>query len=376
MMTVESWMAALIGRWAGQDLSEREVLPSGVSKKLAAALKPLSDGLIGERELVGEGYLDGNRALGAYLVYFWPASYAQANRALDMAGVTGGARALDLGCGPGPVTAALLDRGVESIVALDRAGEALALTASLDPARVTVAQWDAQADALPQGPFDLIVMGHLLNELWADLDEDEALARRHALCARALERLSPAGKLIIIEPALKATSRQALELRDRLVAGGHTVLAPCLHQGPCPALVNPRDWCHSEQPWQAPDWTAQITRQVGMGRRGLKMTCLVFARGERAPGPLADPAARPFRIVSDPRHSKGKWSWIGCGPEGRVGLVLMKRDLARHNKVFRQLDRGDIISVSATRERGDGLALSAESVVRVLQQADALAEGL
>lgn len=372
MVTVEAWMAALIGRWGEQTLRADEPLPSGISKKLAAALKPLSDGLIGDRELVGEGYLDGKRALGAYLVYFWPASYAQACRALDMAGVTGGARALDLGCGPGPATAALLDRGFEAVVACDRAEDALALAASLDPTRVTTARWNAQADAVPEGPFDVIFMGHLLNELWADAEEADALAQRRALCERALAQLAPGGKLILVEPALKATSRQALALRDALVGRGHTILAPCLHQGPCPALASERDWCHTEQPWQPPEWTAQITRQVGIGRRSLKMTCLVFAPGARALGALADPAQRPFRIVSDPLHSKGKWTWIGCGPEGRVGLVLMKRDLARHNKVFRQLQRGDIISVSATRERGDGLALSAESRVQVLLEADAL----
>ena len=47
-------------------------------KEIAAGVRKLSHGLTRERELAGARYMDDPALLGAYLLFYWPVSYAQA----------------------------------------------------------------------------------------------------------------------------------------------------------------------------------------------------------------------------------------------------------------------------------------------------------
>ena len=51
-----------------------------------------------------------------------------------------------------------------------------------------------------------------------------------------------AGLLLVVEPGTPAGWSRILAARDRLIAAGAHILAPCPHQEPCP-LAAP-DWCH------------------------------------------------------------------------------------------------------------------------------------
>src|SRR5690606_32061084 len=111
--------------------------------------------------------------------------------------------------------------------------------------------------------------------------------------------------LLVVEPALRETSRALLEVRDRLVARGHALRAPCLHRGACPALEKASDWCHAERPWQPPALVQQIARAAGLRKEALKMSYLVLApKGED--WPELQPGRRLFRIVSEPLQGKGR----------------------------------------------------------------------
>src|SRR3712207_8599364 len=48
---------------------------------------------------------------------------------------------------------------------------------------------------------------------------------------------------------------------------------------------------------------------------------------------------------------------IGCGPEGRMGLAMQEKHRTEKNERFFKLHRGDVISVTNTEAKGDGLAL-------------------
>ena len=63
------------------------------------------------------------------------------------------------------------------------------------------------------------------------------------------------------------------------------------------------------------------------------------------------PAGRLFRIVSEPLEGKGRQRYIGCGPEGRVGLALQEKHRTEKNERFFNLHRGD---VSATDTEAEG----------------------
>ncbi len=340
-------------------------------RSVAAAVERLSRGLTREREMAGARYMDEERLLGAYLLYYWPVSYLQARAALSELPRRPG-RVLDLGSGPGPVAFAALDAGASEVTAADRSARALeAATALAREAGqgLSVREWNptrpgSLAQVAAGRTFDLVTMGHVLNELWKGQDED---ARRAALLEEALALVAPGGSLVVIEPALRETSRALLRVRDRLVERGIAVRAPCLFRGPCPALAREGDWCHAERPVEAPPLVAQIARAAGLRREAVKMSYLVLApRGEGWPAP---PPGRAFRIVSEPLAGKGRLRYMGCGPEGRMGLSLQERHVTDANRRFGGLLRGDVVEVTGGEPRGDGLALDAASEVRVIAPA-------
>jgi len=331
---------------------------------IVAGAGRLSRGLTRERELAGARYFEDPQLLGAYLLLYWPLSYAQATSIL---GELDGARGhvLDVGSGPGPMALAALDAGASDALAVDRSAAALEVARALDAAagkpRLTTARWEPSRP-LPDGPFDLVLAGHVLNELGDDLDA------RLRLVESMRARLRPDGALVLIEPALRETSRALLRLRDRLVAAGAVVRAPCLYRGDCPALVREGDWCHAERPWSVPPLVDELARAAKLHRETLKMSYLVVA----APGAAWPrlPDGRLFRIVSEPLPQKGQHRFVGCGPEGRVPLVLPHKHVTERNRAFVELARGDVIRADRLTPRGDGLRLDAETSVERLSPAD------
>ena len=375
---LQRFVPGLLSTWRGLRREVRRgprpppdrLLPDEL-REVAAAVQRLSLGLTRDRKLAGARYLDDDRLLGAYLLFYWPVSYLQARGVLSELPRRPRA-ALDLGSGPGPLAFAALDAGAAEAVAADRSARALAAARRLsgevgEP--VSTREWDPQRRGGLSGlaggrKFDLVTMGHVVNELFQG---EGAAARRAALLEEALDLLAPGGSLVVIEPALRETSRALLEVRDLLVARGVAVRAPCLFRGACPALVRPTDWCHAERPVNPPPLVDEIGRRAGLRKEAVKMSYLVLAaRGEGWPDP---PPGLLFRIVSEPLPSKGRLRYMGCGPEGRKGLALQEKDVTPRNRAFEGLLRGDVVEVSGVEPRGDGLRLSPESDVRVIAAA-------
>lgn len=357
-MTLDDWIPRLLAAWRrlrGRSMpgDERDVISSEERRDIVAGAQRLSRGLTGDRALAGERYFDEPQLLGAYLLLYWPVSYAQ-GRALI--GELGGARgrALDVGSGPAPLALAARDTGASEVHAIDRSDGALAVARALSP-ELTTARWDPTRP-LPTGPFDLILAGHLLNELYGD--DVDARAR---LVESMLAQLAPTGTLLVIEPALRETSRALLQLRDRLVARGVTVRAPCLYRGGCPALTRAGDWCHAERRFAPPPLVDELARAAKLHRDTLKMSYLALQPpGATWPEP---PAGRLFRIVSEPLPQKGQHRFVGCGPEGRLPLVLAEKHVRDGNRAFVTLERGDVVRVERLTARADGLRLDDASTV-------------
>src|SRR5208282_6340226 len=96
----------------------------------ASAIRTLSLGLTRDRRLAGARYMDEPRLLGAYLLFYWPVSYAQGRQVLGE--LPSRVRTvLDLGSGPGPLAFAALDSGAAEVTAADRSRPALALAREL-----------------------------------------------------------------------------------------------------------------------------------------------------------------------------------------------------------------------------------------------------
>jgi len=364
------WMPRLVAVWRrARRLAEGPPsLTAKEMKEVARGIQTLSLGLTRARELAGARYMDDPQLLGAYLLFYWPISYAQGRQVLGELRLRP-RTVLDLGSGPGPLAFAAIDAGAAEVTAADRSRPALALARELAAQAgeaLASREWDPQRGGeLPQTGVDAILMGHFLNELFGQ--GAPALGRRAALVERALEAVRPNGSVVLIEPALRDTSRQLLQLRDMLVQRGFAVRAPCLFRQGCPALHKPTDWCHAERSWSMPPLLQALARAAGLHKEALKMSYLILA--PKPEGWAELPAGRTFRIVSEPLEGKGRQRLMGCGPEGRMGLALQQKHRTAANAAFFKLARGDVIQLTETEPRGDGLALSERSEVRLLAPA-------
>jgi len=354
-----------------------ELLDPDELREVAAAVARLSKGLTRERELAGARYMDEEKLLGAYLLFYWPVSYLQGRGTISEL-PRRPRSVLDLGSGPGPLAFAALDAGAAEVVAADRSARALATARALaveagEP--LATREWNPAkgrplAELAQNRRFDLVTMGHVVNELFQGPDAEK---RRADLLEEAAALLAPGGSLLVLEPALRDTSRALLWVRDLLVARGFAVRAPCLFRGACPALLRETDWCHAERPIEPPPLVAQIGKAAGLRKEAVKMSYLVLApRGEAWPVP---PQGRVFRIVSEPLPSKGRLRYMGCGPEGRMGLSLQEKHVTDANRRFASLLRGDVVLVTAGEPRGDGVALGEASEVKVIAPAGSAVPG-
>jgi ribosomal protein RSM22 (predicted rRNA methylase) len=229
------------------------------------------------------------------------------------------------------------------VVAIDRDGDALSIAArSLSAlagarARITTRRGDV-AVALPA--CDLVLLGSVLNELAADT--------RVATVERALAAIGDDGAVIVIEPALRETSRALHAVRDHVLARGLAhVFAPCTRAiAPCPALADPDDWCHEDRPLALPPRAAELARVTHLRDGGMKLAYLVLRRD---PTPLVA-AEAAWRIVSAPRVGKGKRELFGCSDAGRVPLRLLARHRSPANRAFEDAHRGDVLVTPATSD--------------------------
>jgi SAM-dependent methyltransferase len=386
---VSSWRSGAARRSA-----EHAKLRSDEIWSVAPRVRELSRGFTRDRSLAGERYLSQPDLLGAYLLHFWPISYAQARLCLEMmARARGGvppSSALDVGSGPGPFSLALLDAGVLSVTASDRSGAALSLARRIASERgypLQTRQWDAtKSTGMPGGRFDIIALGHTLNELWAGHPGRTAL--RVSLLQRLAGSLLPGGRLLIVEPALMATAQEAIRVRDGLAQEGFIVEMPCIWQQDCPAL--PDSTCHGEFGWSPPADMVRLAHAARIGRETLKMAWFVLRapgggvgstpRDGAAPPPAEPPAgvqplsdASPdgglYRVVSEPLLSKsGRIRYLVCGPQGRFALSARKDCPGSGVKPFYTLKRGDIIRFAGSRSRESGWGLEESSRVEVVQR--------
>jgi ribosomal protein RSM22 (predicted rRNA methylase) len=368
---VAVWRAARRDRPARGPRPPPDRLSPDELREVAGAVGRLSKGLTRERELAGARYMDEERLLGAYLLFYWPISYLQARGTLSEL-PRRPRTVLDLGSGPGPLAFAALDAGAADVVAADRSAKALATARRLageagEP--LATREWNPSkgrplAELAVGRRYDVVTMGHVLNELFQGPDAE---TRRADLIEEALGLVAPGGSVLIVEPALRDTSRALLRVRDLLVARGHALRAPCLFRGPCPALLRESDWCHAERAIEPPPLVAQIGKAAGLRKEAVKMSYLAVAPKDE---PWAEPPpGRTFRIVSEPLASKGRLRYMGCGPEGRMGLSLQEKHVTGANRGFETLLRGDVVEITGGEPRGDGLALGEGSAVKVLAPA-------
>jgi ribosomal protein RSM22 (predicted rRNA methylase) len=293
---------------------------------------------VGERKLVGSAYLSRAELRQEYEAEIAPRTAAALGHILGRVAFSQGRprRVLDLGAGTGAAGRAVRGCFGEDVelVAVDRVPGPGILVA--DVLRGVGA-------AGVSGRFDLIVSAHLLNELSLNLDGRARLVE--GWCRDLLET---DGTCVVIEPALRETSRALLGVRDRLLAAGLHVEEPCFCQSPCPALQRESDWCHD---------SAGV---LVAGRSRVDFSYLVLRRSGAA---AVDPGR--YRVVSDPIKDKGRLRFFVCGVAGRFPLMRLDRDCSAANHALDQARRGDIVVLPNAPVRDDSIRVAAGTVVEL-----------
>lgn len=275
-------------------------------------------------------------------------------------------RVLDLGAGLGTTSLGVARFGAVSgcvdglsVTAVDVDPEALELFEALArdlrllpgvPIALETHAHDLTRSFLPanvRGPFELIVIGLALNELNGALGEAE-LAARLLACA---EQLSDDGCMILLEPALRETSRALHAVRDQLIERvRHTgkalhVFAPCLHEGPCPMRVRERDYCHERIPCSLPAPLAELALSAQLRERDLTYSYLTLHRQARSLAELR--SSQPLlRAISGQLTSKGKREVWLCQPGHALRAMRLDRHRTQDNAVFEAAQRGNIVHIA------------------------------
>lgn len=416
-------------------------------QRAAQNVVELQRGLTGSRALAGNGYMQKGASLQAYLLYYWPVSYAQTKAALQkaprffervaeisgLAGTSGNAgtaskakrravRVLDLGSGPAPASCSLADlaqgRGEQNMTfefcLCDSSGDALSLGKKILEAAYAknasvetrvcnlenVFQPKSGAAFLDGKKFDFIIASHSLNELWkGQKKRGEKIA---ALLKNLSACLDDGGLMLLMEPALLATSRALIEARDSLIASGLKVASPCLQSAsPCPALENPNATCHAQFDWEMPQIVADLAALAGLNRADVKMTYFVFEKAvagsfgqegdfgngenslqdQKGGGPdfglatetglATAPGLANIRalVVSEPMLNKaGRVRYVLCDGKARFTLSAKNGDPNAAAQGFFDLKRYDKIKIAGAQvrsQKGEPLSLGFDDNTRL-----------
>jgi ribosomal protein RSM22 (predicted rRNA methylase) len=353
-------------------LVQKEGLPQS---RLAQVVSDLSRLFTKERTELSRSYLEDPAAVMAYLSYFVPVNLSKIQVLLDEMPTDRQEHefsVLDLGSGPGTGSLAVLDwwhhhkyPGALSVVAVDSSPAALGQANQLwirycHTAGITTASFQRHEGDLeraawltqvcPRASFDLIILANSLNELY--VGAKDPIAARTNFMAEALLLLAPSGTMMILEPALRETSRALHHVHDRLLQEKRcTVFSPCLHENSCPALVNPYDWCHEERTWEPPASIQEIDKDVGFIKDALKFSYLLLRKDGRT---IVERRPDVYRVVSELRELKGeKRAWL-CNEQGRHEVGRQDRLASPQNEAFDQWHRGAIVQIEKIvhKERG------------------------
>lgn len=319
----------------------RAVLPGGVRR--------LSAFLTVEREKLPPDYMTRPEYLVAYLYYFLPWNIFRQGRLLQGLNLEldEGARILDLGAGPLTFLQALwlarpeLRAQALEYTAVDRSEPALKAGRDIfsglagDVAHRWSLRTSRTLTAKGRPPAQLLVAANFINELDDDsrgrdrrqAAEDHEASAEDRLLARWEAQVAESGAILVIEPAMRATSRRVSRLRQAAIGRGWHAAAPCPHQGDCPMPgVRGGPWCHFNfKPDGVPDWLARFSRSVHLPKERGSLSFLLLTRGDHCPVRIATPTPVrgliPVRAISEPfdlpEWQRGSY---GCSEHGLVLL--------------------------------------------------------
>ncbi|MFD3517884.1 small ribosomal subunit Rsm22 family protein [Streptomyces sp. NPDC058657] len=266
--------------------------------------------------------------VAAYAAYRMPATFEAVRAALGALRQAAPhwvpATHTDVGGGTGAASWAVSQAwGTQRSTVLDWAEPALALGRELAEAsgvpalRNVVWQRARIGTALRIESTALVTVSYVLKEL-TEADRDTLVDE----AARAAT-----GAVVIVEPGTPDGYRRVLAARDRLIAAGLHIAAPCPHSAACPLDAAGTDWCH----FSARVSRSSLHRQVKGGSLPYEDEKFSYVVAVREPEVGA--VAVGARVVRRPQIRKGLVMLELCRADGgQAGENVSKK---RHGDLYR-----------------------------------------
>jgi ribosomal protein RSM22 (predicted rRNA methylase) len=303
--------AALDGRLRGFSRNDAATRAASISKTY--------------RDGGGSGAIRTETDALAYALARMPATYAAVTASLNaLSEIRPGfdpKTLLDVGAGPGTATWAAAEafpllQGFALLDAND-ALRTLALKLFSDSFRLREVGYErgeagsalAKADAA-----DLVIASYMIGEIGA--------AQQKALAELMWQKTGDT--LLVVEPGTPAGYARVLALRERAIALGAHVVAPCPHDGQCP-LAAP-DWCHFTQRLQRSRAHKQV-KGAELPFEDEKFAYVALTRTRIA--------KRPSRVLAQPEVSKVEISAKLCTPDGIAWARTPRRAKADYARARR-----------------------------------------
>src|ERR1700704_4478668 len=304
-------------------------LPAELKAALDAKLQGLSRNDAAERAtLISQTYRDGGGSTTirteadalAYALARMPATYAAVTASLNaLRKITphfAPASLLDVGAGPGTATWAATEAfsSLQTFTLLDTNSALRALALDLGGVRLrdmTYQRGEARAALADTEAADFVVASYMIGEI-SDAEQ------------RALTELmwqKTRDTLLVVEPGTPAGYARIIALRERLIALGAHVAAPCPHDGKCP--LQAPDWCHFTQRLQRSRAHKQVKgAELPFEDERFAYIALTRARIEK----------RPARVLAQPEVTKAAVVTKLCTPDGVGFASTPRRDKAAYQR--------------------------------------------
>jgi ribosomal protein RSM22 (predicted rRNA methylase) len=303
--------AALDGRLRGFSRNDAATRAASISKTY--------------RDGGGSGAIRTETDALAYALARMPATYAAVTASLnalceirpDFAPTT----LLDVGAGPGTATWAAAEAfpSLQGFALLDAndALRTLALNLFSDSFRlrdVGYQRGEARSALAKADAADLVVASYMIGEIGA--------AEQKSLTELMWQKTGDT--LLVVEPGTPAGYARIIALRERLIALGAHVIAPCPHDDKCP-LAAP-DWCHFTQRLQR----SRAHKQVKGAELPYEDEKFAYVALTRAPA-----APYPARVLAQPNVTKVEVTAKLCTSRGLVMTKVPRRAKADYARARR-----------------------------------------
>jgi ribosomal protein RSM22 (predicted rRNA methylase) len=187
---------------------------------------------------------------------------------------------------------------------------------------VSYERGEARAALAKADAADLVMASYMIGEI----GDGERRALAELMWAKTKDTL------LVVEPGTPAGYARIIALRERLIALGAHVAAPCPHDGKCP--LQPPDWCHFTQRLQR----SRAHKQVKGAELPFEDERFAYIALTRAPL-----AQRPSRVLAQPTVSKVEIAARLCTPEG-LALTKVPRRAKADYAAARRWRWGDAVT--------------------------------